>query len=743
MSRLEDARLLTGAARFIDDLPGDAWHAVFVRSPHAHARILGIDVADAGAVLMTAADLAGLGPLPCTVSLPPAAGLIVPPRPALAAERVRHVGEAVAMVIAPTAHQARDAAERVTVHYDPLPALTDPAAARALGAPALHGSAPGNLAFTFRAGAPDAVAAGFAAAARTVALDLVNPRLIVCPAEPRGAIAEAADGRLHLTVSGASVHAIRDTLAGIFGLPTSAMHVRAPEVGGGFGVKNATYPEYVALLWAARRFGRRLKWIASRTEDFVSTAQGRDNCTTARLALDANGRFLALDVETLANLGAWAAGYGPGTATLAPATAMGGPYAIPAIAMTSRGVFTNTVPIDAYRGAGKPEANYLMERLVEAAARTLGADPFDLRRRNLVATFPYRKALGTEIDSGDFRANLDAAEAAADRPGFAARRAATAARGMRRGLGVGCYLETARGQPNEAAALRFDPDGRIALLVGTQSTGMGHETAYTRLAARLLGLPETMFRYVQADTDQVATGGGHGGARSMHLGGTAMGLAIAALLDRARPLAAALLQTRPDALRYRDGAFRADDGRAVALPAIAAEPANRGALDTRAENRCDRFTFPSGCHVAEVELDPQTGALRLVRYLAVDDFGTLLEPAITAGQVQGGLAQGIGQALFERTVYDPTTGQLLSGSLMDYALPRADDLPALDVALFERASTANPLGVKGSGQDGAMIAPQVVMAAVLDALGTPGPEMPATSEAVWRALRGAGAAGGD
>lgn len=743
MPRLEDARLLTGAARFIDDLHGDAWHAVFVRSPHAHARILGIDAADAGAAVITAADLAGLGPLPCAVSLPPAAGLIVPPRPALAAERVRHVGEAVAMVIAPTAHQARDAAERVTVRYDPLPAVTDPAAARAPGAPALHASAPGNLAFTFRVGAPEAVAAGFAAAARTVTLDLVNPRLIVCPAEPRGAIAEAADGRLRLTVSGASVHAIRDTLAGIFGLPAAAVHVLAPEVGGGFGVKNATYPEYVALLWAARRFGRRLKWIAGRAEDFVSTAQGRDSRTTARLALDANGRFLALEVETLANLGAWAAGYGPGTATLAPATAMGGPYAIPAIAMTSRGVFTNTVPIDAYRGAGKPEANYLMERLVEAAARGLGADPFDLRRRNLVASFPYRKALGTEIDSGDFRATLDAAEAAADRPGFAARRAAAAARGVRLGLGVGCYLETARGQPDEAAALRFDPDGRIALLVGTQSTGMGHETAYTRLAARRLGLPETMFRYVQADTDQVATGGGHGGARSMHLGATAMSLAIAALLDRARPLAAALLQTRPDALRYRDGAFRAEDGRAVTLPAIAAEPANRGALDTRAENRCDRFTFPSGCHVAEVELDPRTGTVRLVRYLAVDDFGTLLEPAIAAGQVQGGLAQGIGQALFERSVYDPTTGQLLSGSLMDYALPRADDLPALGVTLVERPSTANPLGVKGSGQAGAMIAPQVVMAAVLDALGGAGPEMPATPEAVWRALRDAGAAGGD
>ncbi|MGC8477931.1 MAG: xanthine dehydrogenase family protein molybdopterin-binding subunit [Acetobacteraceae bacterium] len=743
MPRLEDARLLTGAARFIDDLPGPAWHAVFIRSPHAHARILGIETAAAGVPVVTAADLAGLSPLPCTAALPPAAGLIVPPRPALADGVVRHVGEAVAMAVAPTAEQARDAAERVTIHYDPLPAVTDPAAALRPDAPRLHASAPDNRAFTFRAGAPEAVAAAFAAAARMVTLELVNPRLIVCPAEPRGAIAEAADGRLHLSLSGASVHAIRDTLATIFALPAADVHVLAPEVGGGFGVKNATYPEYVALLWAARRFGRRLKWIAGRAEDFVSTAQGRDNRSTARLALDADGRFLALEVETLANLGAWAAGFGPGTATLAPATAMGGPYAIPAIAMTSHGVFTNTVPVDAYRGAGKPEANYVTERLVEAAARALGADPFALRRRNLVDRFPYRKALGTEIDSGDFHATLDAAEAAADRAGFPARRAAAAAAGRRRGMGVGCYLETARGQPDEAAALRFDPDGRIALLVGTQSTGMGHESAYTRLAARLLGLPEAAFRYVQADTDQVPTGGGHGGARSMHLGATAMQLAVGTLLERARPLAAALLQTTPDALAYRDGAFRAADGRAVTLPAIAAEPAHRGALDTRAENRCDRFTFPSGCHVAEVELDPETGALCLARYIAVDDFGTLLDATVTAGQVQGGLAQGIGQALFERSVYDQASGQLLSGSLMDYALPRAADLPALEVRLLERPSTANPLGVKGSGQAGAMIAPQVVMAAVLDALGGSGPEMPATPEAVWRALRGAGAAGGD
>ncbi|MBW4089507.1 MAG: xanthine dehydrogenase family protein molybdopterin-binding subunit [Proteobacteria bacterium] len=744
--RLEDPRLLTGAARYIDDLacPG-LLHAAIVRSPHAHARIVAIDTTGARtspgvAGAFTAADLAAdaLGPLPCTAQVATVDPMIVPPRFALATDRVRHVGEPVAFVVAATTAEARDAAERVAVRYDPLPAVTDAAAALAPDAPQLHDAAPGNLAYRFRKGDRAAVDAAFAAAAHSVTLDLVNPRLIVVPIEPRGAIAEA-DGQ-HLILSGAGVHGIRDALAAIFHQPPATLRVSAPEVGGGFGVKNAVYPEYVLLLWAARRLRRPIKWIADRAEDFVSTAQGRDNRTTARLALDAEGRFLALDVATIADLGAHVAGFGPGTSTNAPATAMGGPYAIPAAHMDVRGVLTNTVPIDAYRGAGKPEANYLTERLIEAAARQLGQDPFAFRRANLVATFPYRNALGTTIDSGGFIANLDAAEAAADRPGLVARKQAAAARGKLRGQGVACYLETSRGQPNEAAEIRFDPDGRIALLVGTQSTGMGHETAYAQIASARLGLPPTTFRYVQADTAQVRTGGGHGGARSMHMGGGALVCAIDALLAKARPLAARLLQANPDDLAYADGAFRTPDGRAVTLAAIAADPDRTVSLDTHAENICDVFTFPSGCHVAEVEIDPETGAVTLDRYVAVDDFGRLINPLLTVGQVQGGLAQGIGQALLERTAYDPVSGQLLSGSLMDYALPRAADLPDLCVTLTERPTAANPLGVKGSGQAGAMIAPQTVMHAVLDALAPRGVrhlDMPATAERVWRAL-GAG-----
>ncbi|HEY5299680.1 MAG TPA: molybdopterin cofactor-binding domain-containing protein, partial [Acetobacteraceae bacterium] len=424
-----------------------------------------------------------------------------------------------------------------------------------------------------------------------------------------------------------------------------------------------------------------------------------------------------------------------GTSTSAPSSAMGGVYDIPAVFMDVRGALTNTVPIDAYRGAGKPEANYLIERLVEAAARQLGVDPFALRRRNMIARFPHTSALGVSIDGGRFAANLDAVEAAADRAGFAARRAASEARGMMRGLGVGCFLETARGQPSEATEIRFDPDGSVALIVGTQSNGQGHETSYPQIAAELLGLPIEAFRYVQADTQAVATGGGHGGARSMHMGGGALARAAAAVVDKGRVIAARLLQAAPASVVFAKGRFTTDDGRAIDLLAVAADPDS--SLDTRAEIADAPLTFPNGCHVAEVEVDPATGAVTLERYLAVDDFGRLINPTLTTGQVQGGVAQGIGQALTERTVYEDGSGQLLSGSLMDYAIPRADDVPALEISLSGTPTNANPLGVKGSGQAGAMAAPQTVMNAILDAVAPRGVthlDMPATAETVWRAL---------
>ncbi len=474
----------------------------------------------------------------------------------------------------------------------------------------------------------------------------------------------------------------------MFRVPAEQMRIACPDVGGGFGVKNALYPEWVMMLWAARKLGRPVRWMSERIEDFITTAQGRDNVTHARLALDASGQFLALQVDTVANLGAYLSSGGPGSSTNAPANAMGSGYVVPAIYMDVRGVFTNTVPIDAYRGAGKPEVNYMMERLIDAAARQCGFDAIDLRRRNLVHEFPYRKALGTVIDCGRFADNLDDAVVAADHAGFGARRAETERKGRLRGIGVTCFMETARGAPNEGAELRFEQDGTVSLLVGTQSNGMGHETAYAQIAADLLGMPMETFRYVQADTAKVRAGNGHGGARSMHMGGAALCKAVDTMIDKGRVIAARLLQA--EQVVFSDGRFAVTDDpdRSIDLPALARaarDPANvpdgmEPGLDTYVWNLLDLITFPNGCHIAEVEVDPETGEVTLDRYTAVDDFGTLINPLLTLGQVHGGVAQGIGQAMLEHTVRSGP-GQMLSGSFMDYQLPRAVDLPDLDITL--------------------------------------------------------------
>ena len=727
-----------------------------VRSPHAHARIQRIDTGAARAVpgvlgVFTAADLVDLGPLPCTVPVASIAPMIVPPRFALASDRARHVGDPVAFVVAETRTAARDAAELVAVDWQVLPSVVDAVAALEPSAAQLWDQAPGNLSYRFQKGDQSAVRAAIAAAAHVVELELVNNRIVISALEPRGAIGRHDAEGYHLLFSGAGVHALQTQLAdSVFRVPPEQMHIACPDVGGGFGVKNALYPEWVMLLWAARRLGRPIKWMSERTEDFITTAQGRDNVTRAKLALDAEGRFLALDVSTVANLGAYLSSGGPGSSTNAPANAMGSGYVIPAIFMDVQGVFTNTVPIDAYRGAGKPEVNYMIERLIDEAARRCGFDAIDLRRRNLVSEFPYRKALGTVIDCGRFATNLDDAIIAANHTGFATRRNAAKQRGALRGIGVTCFMETARGAPNEGAEIRFEDDGRVALLVGTQSNGMGHETAYAQIAADLLGLPIETFRYVQADTREVRAGNGHGGARSMHMGGAAMCKTVDTMLAKGRAIAARLLQSSAEQIVFADGRFavRGETDRAIDLLAVARaarDPANlpdgmAPGLDTYVWNLLDVITFPNGCHVAEVEIDPDTGAITLERYTAVDDFGTLINPMLTIGQVQGGVAQGIGQAMLEHTVYDPESGQMLSGSFMDYALPRAADLPALDITLSGVPTNANPLGVKGSGQAGAIAAPQAVIAGVLDALAPLGVthiDMPATPERIWRAIQAA------
>ena len=750
--RFEDARFLTGQGHYIADidLPDQAF-AHIVRSPHAHARVRSIDPAAARAVpgvlgVFTASDLAAdhIGAIPCATKVPTVGPMLVPERFALAASQVRHVGEPVAFVVAETTTAARDGAEAVAVEYDPLPCVIDPRAALADGAVQLWPDVPRNLSFRFEKGDRAAAQAARAAAAHVVELEVVNNRLIIAPIEHRGAIGDydPASRTFHLLLSGQGVHGLRAQLAhDVFGVPDEKIQLVCPDVGGGFGVKNALYPELIIVLWAARKLRRPVKWLSGHGEDFVTTAHGRDNITRGRLALDANGKFLGLDVFTLANLGAAMSTGGPGSSTNAPGNAMGGGYAIPAVFMETHGVFTNTVPIDAYRGAGKPEANYIIERLIDAAAPVVGFDATELRRRNLVRDFPHRTAMSTTIDGGVFAANIPLALARADHAGFPARRAASEARGMRRGLGITCFLETARGAPNEGAEVKFLQGGKVALALGTQSNGQGHETSFPQVAADLLGLPMEAFVLQQADTALVKDGNGHGGARSLHMGGSALVKAINAVIAKGRPVAARLLQAPDVPIGFEAGVFFAE-GRSVGLldVAQAAREETEHGLDSYVWNLLDVITFPNGVHVAEVEIDPETGQVVLARYTAADDFGTVVNPMLTIGQVQGGVAQGIGQALTERTVYDPETGQLLSGSFMDYALPRAADLPDLDIHLNGVPTAANPLGVKGAGQAGAIASPQAVIAAVVNALAPLGVrhiDMPATPERVWLAIAGA------
>jgi aerobic carbon-monoxide dehydrogenase large subunit len=756
--RLEDARFLLGRGRYVDDISEPAaLHGHFVRSPHAHALIRSIDAAQARALpgvrlVATSEDLAadGLGTLPCLAAVKP---MIVPPRTALATGRVRHVGDPVAFIVADRADVARAAAELLEIDYQALPAVIDGRAALKAGAPVLWNEAPGNLVYRVQRGDHEATAAAMKRAAHIVEIEVVNNRVVVVPLEPRSGIAryDAASDTLDLELTGQGVHGIRRQLAEfVFKVEPQRIRLHAPDVGGGFGMKNFLYPEWILLLWAARRLHQPVRWLADRAEEFVTGAQGRDIQATAKLGLDASGRILALDVAMVANLGAYLSGNGPGASVVAASTAQGGVYDIPAIAVDVRGAVTNTVPVDAYRGAGKPEANYIIERAIEAAARALGRNPAELRRLNLIKSFPHRTAMGMAIDSGDFVGNLEAAILRAKADSFEHRRSEAKARGRLRGIGVGCFLETSRGAPNEWAETRFHADGSVTIAVGTESNGQGHETSFPQIASRHLGLPIEAFRYVQADTGATRSGAGHGGARSMHMGGAALVKAMDAALAKARRLAAHLLQAGEHELDYRQGRFEViGSDRSVHLAALAGsakDAANlpdgmtpeAAGLGEQVLNITDLFTFPSGCHVAEVEIDPETGATALVRYTAVDDYGRLINPMLTEGQVQGGLAQGIGQALTEHTVYDERSGQLLSGSLMDYALPRADDLPTFDIELVERPTSANPLGVKGSGQAGCIGAPQTVMAAILDALRPAGVdwlEMPATPARVWDALQ--------
>ncbi|MDP6805506.1 MAG: xanthine dehydrogenase family protein molybdopterin-binding subunit [Rhodospirillales bacterium] len=759
--RTEDRRFLTGRGRFLDDtVPAGECRAHVVRSPHAHARILALDWVEAARVpgvlaVFTAADLDGdgLGHLRPQAMITDRTGAPArpPPRPALAAGKVRHVGDGLALVVAETDTAARDAAERVRVEYEPLASVADAERALAPEAPLVWGERPGNLFVDFEAGDPDAVAEAFAGAAHVTRLDVLNNRVSAQPMEPRGAIGlyDAEAHAFTLIAATQNVHAIRAQLAReVLGVDEGCLRVVAPDVGGGFGARNQLYPEMALVLFAARRLGRPVKWIADRSEGFVADVLGRDQINRLELALDSNGRFLGLRIETIGNVGAYVSTFGPHVPTAGTARLLGGVYRIPAVYFRSRIAFTNVAPVDSYRGAGKPEAAYMIERIVDAAAIETGCDRVQLRRANLIPVnaLPYRTAMGEEIDSGDFAGVLEGALAKSDWRGFAVRAEHARTRGRMRGIGLALYLACTSGPPREYAALRFAADGTVEIRMGSQSTGMGHETTLPQIAAGLLGIPFEAISYAHGDTALTPMGSGHGGARTLELGGGALAKAASAAVGKARAIAAHLLGVVPETLAFREGRFVGPNGGSVPMTEVigASFDAGRvpdalaGSLDSSAEHEREDTTYANGCHVAEVEVDPETGVVRLVAYTALDDFGRIVNPLTAAGQIVGAAAQGIGQALLEVARFDPVTGQPLAATFLDYAIPRADDFPAFATAFHADAPTVrNPLGVKGAGEAGCVAAPPAVVNAVVHALrrfGVLQLDMPLTPETVWRTI---------
>ena len=757
MQRLEDQRLLTGRGRFTDDhdAPGALW-GVFVRSPHAHADIVQVDAAPAMAVagarlVLTGADLVAEGVKPIAVAprLMDAAGK--PPRPApwesLATTRARHVGQAVALCVAETRAAAEAMAEAAVVEWRELPAVVDVRRAAAAGAPQLWPDVPGNVTFRWGLGDRAAVDAAFAGAAHTVEVhDLVSQRVVMAPMEPRAAVAafDPATGGYHLHTGNQGMTQVRDQLAAALGVASDRVLVTGGDTGGAFGMRSATYPEYPALAVAARRLARPVRWTATRSEAFVSDAQARDSVMTGRLALDAGGRILALDVRALAAMGGCMHPLGYFIAVANFSRCLVGPYRVPAVISDVQCVLTNTVPTAPYRGAGRPEAAYLMETLIEAAARQLGVDPVEMRRRNLVGpeAMPHKTAAGTLYDSGDFPAVLAKAVQASDWAGFPARRQAAEARGKLRGIGLGMFVEIAGGQPTERAKMRLLADGRVETRTALAATGQGHETVFGLLAAEQLGLPFARMVVQQGSSAGFADGGSSTAARSTLMAGMAIRGAAQALIEQARQRAAARLDVAPERLDWANGRFEAPGTNlAIGLEALADGAALE--VDVRIEAEP---TWPNGAHVAEVEIDPETGAVTLARYTAVDDSGRIIAPELAEGQIHGALAQGIGQALLENGVYDAETGQLVAGSFMDYAMPRADDLPRFGSQMHPVPARSNPLGVKGAGESGTVGALPTVRNAVLDALrplGVDGLDMPFTPDRIWRAMRAARAGSGN
>ena len=765
--RIEDPRLLRGDGRYSDDvnLPHQAY-AVVVRSPHAHAAIRSIDTTAArGAsgvlAVLTGADLAkdGLGDLPTDKSRKRRDGspAFATPRPALLRDRVRHVGDPVALVVAQTIEQAVDAAELVSVDYEPLPTVAATADAMRPGAPAVWAEVPDNIAFVWEAGKKDETARGIAGAAHVTKLDFVVSRVAAAPMEPRGAVGEwdRRTGRYTLHTGIQAPHGLRTLLADqVLKVPHSHLRVVTGEVGGSFGMKSGVYPEVVLVLWAAKRLGRAVKWTSDRREGFVTDEHGRDNVSTAELALDANGKFLALRVTINLNIGAYLTprSAGPGTNNVG---GIAGIYTTPAIHVQTTGVFSNTTPTGPYRGAGRPEATYAIERVIDVAAMELKIDPIELRRRNLIpsSAMPFKTGLVFTYDCGEFARGMDMALSLADRAGFEKRRAEARKQGKLRGLGIANPIEVAGGPYTamnpDTAELRVNADGSVSLFAGSTSMGQGNETAFAQIISEKLGVPPERIQVFWGDSDLLGAGRGNGGSGALTVGGSAVTRATEKVIERGRKIAARLLEAAPEDVFHQDGKFTvkgtdkgvtfANVARAAYVPRQLPQGMEPG-FSEEASFTPSAVTFPNGSQICEVEIDEDTGAVRVVRHTVVDDVGRMVNPMLVKGQIHGGVVQGLGQGLYEELTYDPSTGQLLAGSFMDYAMPRADDMPAFDVDSHEVPTAVNPLGAKGVGEAGTVGALPALLNAVNDALAPLGVrhlDMPVTPERVWHAMQNA------
>ena len=764
VARVEDHRLLRGRGRFTDDinLP-DQLYGCVVRSPHPHARIAGIDTADALAVpgvaaVFTGADVEvdGLGHLPslansaASLTRPDGSPIFEPQRLALQPRKVSFVGDCVAFVVADTAARARDAAELVEVEYEPLPVAISAEKTLSEGGPAVWEDCPDNICYRLQLGDVKAVDTAIAGAAHVTHVRLPISRVCMNPMEPRAALGyyDTSDGRYTLYTGSQNVHAMREWLARtVLGVPESQVRVVSPDMGGSFGLRSTIFPEMALVLWASRRLSRPVKWTGDRSEAHLADDHGRDQVMDAELALDAEGRFLALKVRVVAAMGAYLSFFGP----FPPFTNLGGlagVYRTPAICADVHAVFTNTTPTAPYRGAGRPEAALAIEHAIDHAARELGIDRIELRRRNLIPpeAMPFQTGLSYRYDCGEFERNMDEALAAIDLEGFASRRAATEAAGRLRGLGIANTIEQSAGVTDEWATIRLDPTGSATVFLGTHSHGQGHETVFRQLVSERLGLGFERIRYVQGDTDQVPYGGGTGGSRVAVLGGSALTRAADRVIEQGRRFAAHSLECAVDDVEFTEGRFEIPGtDRSISLQEvvrIAFSPARRppdeeGGLSASAAFSPTGPTFPTGCHVCEVDIDPETGVVEMQRYCVVEDVGTVLNPLLLRGQLQGGIVQGFGQIVLERFVLDET-GQPLTGSFMDYAMPRADEAPFAEIALRPVPTALNPLGAKGAGEAGTVGGMPCVMSAILDALHSIGAgdfEMPATPERIWRAIR--------